>query len=395
MTDWKQDTIAVHGHSSVRPEGIDPVAPAIYYSSTFRASDAPKFAEMATTPRHIGFYTRYGNPTHAQAAEVLAKLEGTEVAMLTASGMGAISTAVLALVKAGDHCIAQTRHYMATAKLFDEMLRKFGVEVTVVEQTDLAAIEAAIRPNTRFIYVETPANPTMVVTDLEGIAALAKQHNILTLADNTFAGPINSRPADLGIDVILHSATKSLGGHSDITAGAICTSKKLAEEMWDTSLTLGATLSPMDAWLLLRGMRTLPLRMEKINANALALAAWLETRPEIEAVYYPMLPSHPQYDIAKKQMKGGGPVVAYAIKGGYEPTSKFVSGLKLASQAVSLGGVETLAVHTAAMWAGSLTEAQMTTAGISPNFVRMSVGIEDIEDLKRDFSQALQGSGAA
>ncbi|BEI93498.1 uncharacterized protein CcaverHIS019_0511260 [Cutaneotrichosporon cavernicola] len=395
MADWKQDTIAVHGHSSVRAEGIDPVAPAIYYSSTFRASDAPQFAEMATSPRHIGFYTRYGNPTHAQAAEVLAKLEGTEVAMLTASGMGAISTAVLALVKAGDHCIAQTRHYMATAKLFDEMLRKFGVDVTIVEQTDLAAMEAAIRPNTRFIYVETPANPTLVVTDLGGIAALAKQHNILTLADNTFAGPINSRPADLGIDVILHSATKSLGGHSDITAGAICTSKKLAEEMWDTSLTLGATLSPMDAWLLLRGMRTLPLRMEKINANALALAAWLEARPEIEAVYYPMLPSHPQYDIAKKQMKGGGPVVAYAIKGGYEPTSKFVSGLKLASQAVSLGGVETLAVHTAAMWAGSLTEAQMRTAGIAPNFVRMSVGIEDIEDLERDFAQALEGSGAA
>ncbi|BEI85669.1 hypothetical protein CcaverHIS002_0510700 [Cutaneotrichosporon cavernicola] len=275
MADWKQDTIAVHGHSSVRAEGIDPVAPAIYYSSTFR------------------FYTRYGNPTHAQAAEVLAKLEGTEVAMLTASGMGAISTAVLALVKAGDHCIAQTRHYMATAKLFDEMLRKFGVDVTIVEQTDLAAMEAAIRPNTRFIYVETPANPTL------------------------------------------------------------------------------------------------------INANALALAAWLEARPEIEAVYYPMLPSHPQYDIAKKQMKGGGPVVAYAIKGGYEPTSKFVSGLKLASQAVSLGGVETLAVHTAAMWAGSLTEAQMRTAGIAPNFVRMSVGIEDIEDLERDFAQALEGSGAA
>ncbi|GMK59777.1 hypothetical protein CspeluHIS016_0803830 [Cutaneotrichosporon spelunceum] len=395
MSDWKPDTVAVHGHSTVRTEGIDPVAPAIYYSSTFRAHDAPEFAEMATKPRHISFYTRYGNPTHAQAAEVLAKLEGTEVAMLTASGMGAISTAVLALLKAGDHCIAQSRHYMATAKLFGEMLPRFGVEVTIVEQTDLAAIAAAIRPTTRLIYVETPANPTLVVTDLAAVSDLAKQHNILTLADNTFAGPINSRPAALGIDVVLHSATKSLGGHSDITAGAICTTKLLAERMWDTALTLGATLSPMDAWLLLRGMRTLPLRMERINANALALAAWLEARPEVETVYYPMLPSHPQHEIAKKQMCGGGPVVAFAVRGGYDATSRFVSGLKLASQAVSLGGVETLAVHTAAMWAGSLSEAQMRTAGIAPNFVRMSVGIEDIGDLERDFAQALEGSGAA
>jgi cystathionine beta-lyase/methionine-gamma-lyase len=395
MSDWQPDTVAVHGHASVPLAGINPVAPAIYYSSTFRAADAPHFAEMASTTRHAGFYTRYGNPTHEQAAAVLAKLEGTEVAMLTASGMGAISTSVLALVKAGDHCIAQSRHYMATAKLFDEMLPKFGVEVTIVEQSDLAAIEAAIKPNTSLIYVETPANPTLVLTDLAGVVALAKPRGILTLVDNTFAGPMNTRPTELGVDVVLHSATKSLGGHSDITAGAICTTRKLAEEMWDTSLTLGSTLSPMDAWLLLRGMRTLPLRMERINANALALAAWLEARPEVEIVYYPMLPSHPQHDVAKKQMRGGGPVVAFSIKGGYDPTSKFVAGLKLASQAVSLGGVETLAVHTAAMWAGSLNEAQMKVAGIAPNFVRMSVGIEDIEDLKRDFEQALAASGAA
>lgn len=387
--EWHPDTQAVHGHASV-PLTADPVAPAIYYSSTFRAADAAEFAAMASEPRHPSFYTRYGNPTHEQAAAVLAGLEGTEVAMLTASGMGAISTAVIALLKAGDHAIAQSRHYMATAKLFDELLPRYGVQTSVVEQSDLAALEAAIRPETKVIYVETPANPTLVLTDLAGVVAIAKKRGITVLADNTFAGPLNTRPADLGVDVVLHSATKSLGGHSDITAGAICTTRALAERMWDTALTLGSTLSPMDAWLLLRGMRTLPLRMGRINENALALAAWLEEQPQVEAVYYPMLASHPQHDIAKKQMKGGGPVVALALKGGYEPTSRFVAALKLASQAVSLGGVETLAVHTAAMWSGSMNEEQMRTAGISPNFVRLSVGIENIDDLKKDFAQALK-----
>jgi cystathionine beta-lyase/methionine-gamma-lyase len=397
MTDWHRDTQAIHGDSSV-PRTADPVAPPIYYSSTFRAASADEFASMASDTRHPGFYTRYGNPTHENVAAVVAGLEGTETAMVTASGMGAISTAVLSLVKAGDHCIAQTRHYMATSKLFGEMLPKFGVEVSIVEQTDLSAIEAAIKPNTRLIYVETPSNPLMYLTDLARVAALAAQHSkstedasrIITLADNTFAGPFNTRPADFGIDVVLHSATKSMGGHSDITAGVICTTKALADKyMWETSLTLGSTLSPMDAWLLLRGLRTLPLRMERINANALALAAWLEQQPQVDRVHYPMLPSHEQHQLALKQMSGGGPVVAFEVKGGYAETSKFVAALKLASQAVSLGGVETLAVHTAAMWAGSMNDAQMVEAGIAPNFVRCSVGLENIEDLKKDFAQAL------
>lgn len=387
--DWHPDTQAVHGHASV-PLRADPVAPAIYYSSTFRAADAAEFAAMASETRHPAFYTRYGNPTHEQAAAVLAGLEGTEVAMLTASGMGAISTAVLSLLRAGDHAVAQSRHYMATAKLFDELLPRYGVATSVVEQADLGALEAALRPETKVIYVETPANPTLVLTDLAGVVALARARGITVLADNTFAGPLNTRPAALGVDVVLHSATKSLGGHSDITAGAICTTRALAERMWDTALTLGATLSPMDAWLLLRGMRTLPLRMGRINENALALAHWLERQPQVDAVHYPMLPSHPQHDVAKKQMRGGGPVVALALKGGYDATSRFVAALKLASQAVSLGGVETLAVHTAAMWSGSMNEEQMATAGISPNFVRLSVGIENIDDLKRDFEQALR-----
>ena len=384
---WHDATRVLHGDAGLS-QGPD-VSPPIHYSATFKAHDAAQFAEMASTPRHAAFYTRYGNPTHARAAAVVAALEGTETALLTASGMGAISTTVLALLQAGDHVVAQTRHYMSTAKLFDEVLPRFGVQVSIVEQTELSAIEAALRPNTRLIMLETPANPTLVVTDLAGVAALARPRGIVTVADNTFASPINCKPHALGIDIVVHSATKSLGGHHDLTAGVICCSDALAERIWPMHITLGAVLSPMDAWLLLRGLRTLSVRMERINANALALAAWLEQQPQVERVHYPLLASHPQHALAQRQMTGGGPVIAFALRAGYEATSRFVASLDLATQAVSLGGVETLIVHTAAMWSGTMNEAQMAAAGIPPNFVRLAVGMEHIDDLRRDFSRAL------
>ncbi|MEO6986561.1 MAG: aminotransferase class I/II-fold pyridoxal phosphate-dependent enzyme, partial [Paralcaligenes sp.] len=281
------------------------------------------------------------------------------------------------------------RHYMSTSKLFEEVLPRFGVEVSVVDQTDLAAIAAAIRPETRLIMLETPVNPTLSLTDLAAVAKMARARGILTIADNTFASPLNQKPHSLGIDIVVHSATKYFGGHHDITAGAVCCSTQLAEKIWQMHVTIGSVLSPMDAWLLLRGLRTLSLRLERINANALELATWLETQPQIERVFYPGLKSHPQYELAQRQMKGFGAVIAFAIKGGFDLTSRFVASLQLATHAVSLGGVETLIVHTAAMWAGTMTEAQMESAGIEANFVRMSVGVEHIEDLKADLGGAL------
>lgn len=386
---WHDTTRVLHGDAGLSDDA-DVVAP-IHYSATFKARDAAHFAEMAGTPRHAAYYTRYGNPTHERVAAIVAALEGTETAMLTASGMGAISTTVLALVRAGDHVIAQGRHYMSTAKLFDEVLPRFGVQVTIVEQTDLAALEAALRPETRLIMLESPANPTLVLTDLAAVAALAQPRGIVTIADNTFASPINQKPHALGIDVVVHSATKSLGGHHDLTAGVICCSRALAERIWPMHITLGAVLSPMDAWLLLRGLRTLAVRMERINANALALAQWLEGQPQVERVWYPGLASHPQHALARRQMPdGSGPVMALALRGDYAATSRFVASLELATQAVSLGGVETLIVHAAAMWGGLMSEAQMASTGIGPNFVRLAVGLEHIDDLKRDFRRALQ-----
>ena len=385
---WQAETAVLHGDAWLSDDAS--VVPPIHYSATFKAHSAEEFADMANTPRHPGFYTRYGNPVHKRVEAILADLEGTETALLTASGMGAISTTILALVQQGDHVIAQRRHYMSTSRLFEEVLPRLGVESTIVDQTDLDAMAAAIRPNTKLIMVETPVNPTLALTDLQAVAELAKPKGIITIADNTFASPLNQKPHALGIDIVLHSATKYFGGHHDITAGAVCCSQKFAAKIWDMHTTLGSVLSPMDAWLLLRGLRTLSLRMERINANALAVAQWLEAQPQIERVFYPGLASHPQHALALKQMRGFGAVIAFSVKGGFDATSRFVSSLKLATHAVSLGGVETLAVHTAAMWAGTMTEAQMETAGIEPNFVRMSVGVEHIDDLKADLAQALQ-----
>ncbi len=382
------DTEVLHADADLRIDSA--LVPPIHYSATFVASDAADFAEMSSRSRHSRYYTRYGNPLHERIARILARLEGTETALVTGSGMGAISTTMIALLRAGDHVVAQGRHYMSTTKLFDELLPRYGVSVSIVEQADTAAFEQSLRPQTRAVMLETPANPTLVLTDLAAVAAIARPRGIVTVADNTFASPLNQRPHALGVDVVVHSATKYLGGHHDLTAGVVCCSNALAERIWETHITLGSVLSPMDAWLLLRGLRTLAVRIERINRNALALASFLEEHPAIERVFYPGLPSHPQHELARRQMSGFGAVIAFAVRGGYDATSRFVSALRVPTQAVSLGGVDSLAVHTAAMWAGTMSEAQMKAAGIPPNFVRFSVGIEHIDDLKADVDRALR-----
>lgn len=385
--DYQLETMVIHADADVTSE--KGVAPAIHYSAVFKAEDSAEFIAMSSEPQHPRNYTRYGNPVHERVKTVMAQLEGTETALVTASGMGAIATTVLALVKAGDHVIGQRRHYMSTSKLLDDMLPRFGIEVTLVEQEDAAAFEAAIRPNTRLILLESPVNPVLMLTDIAAVTRVAKAHGILTMADNTFSSPINQRPHDLGVDIVIHSATKYLGGHHDMSGGVICTSKALAEEIWHTHITLGSVLSPMDAWLLLRGLRTLPMRVERINANALALARFLEQQPQVERVYYPGLESHPQHELARTQMQGYGGVVAFGVRGGYAEAERFVAALQIPHNAGNLGGVDSLAIHTAAMWAGTMSPAQMQAADIPLNFVRYSVGIENVEDLKRDVLQAL------
>jgi methionine-gamma-lyase len=258
-----------------------------------------------------------------------------------------------------------------------------------VDQTKAERWAEALRPNTKLIYAETPANPLMRLTDLQAVAALGKAHGITTIVDNTFATPINQRPLQYGIDVVVHSGTKYLGGHSDVTAGVIIGSRAFIERAWRFHIVMGAVLGPFDAWLLLRGLRTLGVRVERHNHNALMLARFFESHPKIERVNYPGLESHPQHELARRQMSGFTGVMSVELRGGYEAADRFIASLQLGAYAASLGGFETLLVHPAAMWGDTLTDAQRSAMGVGENLVRISVGLEEERDLIDDFSQAL------
>jgi cystathionine beta-lyase/cystathionine gamma-synthase len=365
------------------------VTPPIWQTTTFSADSSEHFAEVASAVRPAEFYTRYGNPTHKEVEATIVALEGGEAALLTSSGMGAVFTALMSTLKAGDHVVAQTNHYAGSMTLFEEMPRRFGVEVTLVDQTQTEAFAEAMRPNTRVIYAESPTNPLMQITDLRAVAALARGRGVTTIVDNTFATPVNQRPLELGFDAVIHSATKYLGGHSDVTAGVIVSSREFTDRAWHFSLLAGSILSPFDGWLLLRGLRTLGLRVARHNANALALARFLEAHPKVERVYYPGLESHPQHTLARAQMSGFTGILSAELRGGFETAERFIASLKLATNAASLGGHETLIVHPAAMWRGYMTAEQLHARGLSDSLVRISIGIEDERDLIEDFARAL------
>jgi cystathionine beta-lyase/cystathionine gamma-synthase len=347
------------------------------------------FHAMASEPRHHRFYTRYGNQTHAHAEALIASLEGSEAALLSASGMGAISTTVLTFVGRGDHVIVQQNHYAGTTALARDFLSKWGVEVTVVDQRSVAAFEAALRANTRLIMLESPSNPLLRLTDLSAVAALAKPRGIITVIDNTFATPINQRPISLGVDIVVHSATKYFGGHSDLTAGAVAGSNAHIDRIWKTSTVLGATLAPFDSWLLQRGLRTLAIRMERHNLTGLAIARFLESHPAVKLVNYPYLESHPQYELARRQMTGGSGVMSFELRGGFEAAERCVSSLRLFQRAASVGGVDSLVVHPAAMLAKTMSAEQFAATGVQADLIRLSVGLESEADLRADLAQAL------
>ena len=382
-------TIAVHGDDGLSPKGA--VVPPIVQSVTFSAESDERFSAIATEVRGNAFYTRYGNPNQAQVAAVVAKLEGAEVGLVTASGMGAISTIALALVSAGDHVIVQRAMYGGTTSLVTGLLARFGVTCTQVDQTDTEAFARALRPQTRLVLLETPSNPLLELTDLAAVVELAHTHDALVVVDNTFASPVNQRPMSLGADLVWHSGTKFLGGHSDVLAGVIVGAAELVDRVWRTSLVVGSTLGPIDAWLLLRGIRTLSLRVARHNANALALAQALQAHPAVERVRYPGLPSHPQHELATRQMSGFGGVLSVDLRGGRPAVTALLDGLRLAKRAASLGSVSTLVVHPRSMWAGIVDPVRMAGTGIGEGLIRVSTGIEDTDDLVADFNRALDG----
>ena len=365
------------------------ISPPIWQTTTFGAETAEDFAEIAVATKPAEFYTRNGNPNHAMVEATLAALEGGEAAQVFSSGMGAIFAAMGCLLETGDHVVAQRNHYAGATTLMKEFLPRWGVEITYVDQISNAEFAAAVRPNTKLIYVETPVNPLMQVTDLRFVVELAKDRGVVTVCDNTFATPVNQRPLEFGVDAVVHSATKYVGGHHDVTAGALVGSKDFVERVWRFALVAGATLSPFDGWLLLRGLRTLGLRVERHNRNGMALAGFLERHPKVSRVYYPGLPSHPQHDLAESQMSGFTGMLSVELRGGYATAEKFISSLRLATRAASLGGFETLVVHPASMWSLQLSRELRESTGINEGLVRISVGLEDEVDMLRDFDQAL------
>lgn len=392
---WGLATRIIHtasgSGSAVGPGGGASVSQPIWQSSTFEFRNPSDVAEAATAVHPETFYTRYGNPNFSACERAVAALEGGEAALVTGSGMGAIMLVFMGLLKSGDHVVAQKTHYVGTMKALQGWLPRYGIETSLVDQTDLAAFEAALRPSTRLIYVESPTNPTLTITDVKGVADLARERRIMTCMDNTFATPINQRPLRLGIDVVVHSATKYLGGHSDVTAGVVVGAADRVGELWNALIIHGMILHPFEAWLLARGLQTLPSRVARQNTSATALAEFLESHSAVERVYYPGLASHPQHELARAQMEGFGGMVVFELSGGFDAAKRFIEGLRLTRLAVSLGGSETLAVHAASMIHARLTAEERAAAGISDNLIRVSVGLEDVEDIVQDFDRALRG----
>jgi len=297
---------------------------------------------------------------------------------------------VLAHVATGDHVVAQRSHYMGTTQLVTRVLARFGVAATIVDQSDLAAFAAALTPRTRLILVESPSNPLLALTDLAAVADIARARGITTIADNTFATPVNTRPLTLGIDLVVHSATKFLGGHHDLLAGVVVGRRATLERIWELAIVLGGNLGAFEAWLLLRGLRTLSLRVERQNASALAVARFLEGHRAVARVHYPGLESHPQHALARVQMRGFGGVLSVVLRGGMVAALSCMQRFKLFTQAVSLGGIESLAMHAATVWSGTLDDEQTASAGVDAGLIRLSVGLEDVSDLIADLDQALR-----
>jgi methionine-gamma-lyase len=372
-------------------DGESDIAPPMHLSVPFSAARA-EFDEFSRVERPDRFYRRYANPTQTRLERMMAALEGAEAALATGSGIGAVSAVFLTLLGNGDHVIGQKSMYGGSLSLLQDLAPRLGVDVTLVDQTDPEAFARALTPTTRLIMTESPSNPLLQLTDLAAVATLARDHGILTMTDNTVATPVNQRPLDLGIDLVVHSLTKAASGHSDVLAGVIVGRRELIERVWRTHIVLGSVLSPFDSWLALRGLRTLGLRVERHNRNALAVSRFLDGHPAVATVHYPGLASHPQHDLAQRQMRGGGGLLSFEVRGGAEATERLLDTLRLASRAPSLGGHRALAVRPAAMWTHELTPEQLAKAGVAPGLIRFAVGLEDDGDLIADLRRALGGA---
>jgi methionine-gamma-lyase len=363
----------------------------IYQSSTFSFESADEGARCFAGESKGYIYTRLGNPTIGELEKSVAALENGFNGIATSSGMGAITTVYMYYLSAGAHIVSHDAVYGPARVVMETLFAKFGVEYTYVDTTDLEQVKAAIKPNTKLIYTETPANPTIGITDLKGLVAIARQHKIPVCVDNTFCSPYLQRPLDFGADVVLHSMTKFINGHADIVAGMIVTkTEKDYMGLRAVMINMGCNMDPHQAFMTRRGLKTLGVRIDRAQENSLKVAAFLEAHPKIEWIRYPGLKSHPQYALALEQMDGPGAMMSFGLKGGYDAGKKLMDNVQLALLAVSLGGIETLIQHPASMTHAKLSAVAKEKAGISGGLVRLSVGIEDVDDIIADLAQALE-----
>lgn len=383
------ETQAIHA-GRINDEQFGSLATPLFQTSTFIFDKAEQGAERFAGEESGYIYTRLGNPTTRQLEHRVAAMEGLEDAAATATGMAAVSAALLTNLKMGDHLIASNALYGCSFALINHQFKRFGIEVTFVDMTDHQAIEAAIRENTKVIYAETPINPNMVVIDLSFIAQFAKRHDLVSIIDNTFLTPILQRPGEFGIDMVVHSATKYLNGHGDVVAGIVCGSGQMIADLKMTTLKdIGGTMSPHDAWLIMRGLKTLPIRMAQHCANAQVVAEFLQKQDKVKQVFYPGLSSHQGHAFIGKQMSHAGGVIAFELTGSIEDGKRFINQMKLFSIAVSLGDAESLIQHPASMTHSPYTPEERALAGISDGLIRISVGLENVADIVADLQQGL------
>ncbi|MBW7847174.1 MAG: PLP-dependent transferase [Bacteroidales bacterium] len=383
------NSLAVHAGTINDAQG-SAVAP-IYQTSTFRFNDADHGARCFAGEDNGYIYTRIGNPTIGDLEHAVARLENGYGSIAASSGMAAVNMVYLAFLGQGKHLVAHNSLYGPSRGVIESMYVRFGVESTFVDATNAENVAKAIRPNTSLIYLETPANPTMGITDLEAVVKIAHKHQIPVCVDNTFCSPYLQQPFDFGVDMVLHSMTKFINGHADIVAGiVVARTREIYDKLRPVMVNMGFNMDPHQAWLTRRGLKTLGIRIDRAQENAIKVAAFLENHPKVQWVLYPGLPSHPQYELGKRQMKGPGTMISFGLHGGLEAGKRMMNSVQLALLAVSLGGIETLIQHPASMTHSKLSKEARLAAGITDGLVRLSVGIENVEDIIADLSQALE-----
>lgn len=386
----RPETAAVHGSAELEKKN-GPLATPIFQTSTFQVTDNDEQLRATHTD---SFYTRYGNPTNTVAERTIAELERVDAALTFASGMGAITTTILALLKSGDHIVAQRDIYGGVTKFLSQWLPKMGIETTFVDTTDYAQHERAVRPNTRLLHVESPTNPMLRIVDLKRVAAIARKHGLVSMIDATFGTPINQHPAEFGIDLVMHSGTKYLAGHTDLICGVVAGRAELIEKIHATRTTLGNCMDPHASWMLVRGLKTLSVRVARQNENALRVAEFLEQHAKVRRVHYPFLKSHPQNALAREQMSGGSGMVSFEVEGTGDDARRASEAMRLFTLAPSLGGVESLVSLPVTTSHAMIPADDRAKMGVSDQMVRLSVGIENAEDLIADLERALQAVGA-